>query len=126
MSYYPENTTLAPEEANFRYWGMCYVKYGKEKQVMENFKKIAAIFKEKKIPLGFETYQMEFGNDTPMFFYTEVGKSAAEFWASAEKSGEMMGEEVYEIWNETTKYFRKYEPTFGMYRPDLSYIPKEK
>ena len=126
MSYIPENPRLNPMEALFRYWGMCYVKPGKAEQVAANFKKMAEIFKENNIDTGFETYVVEFGNDTPLFFYSEIGKSSADFWAHADKTHELLGEEIFKIWNDTLTCFRRYEPTFGMFRPELSYIPKEK
>lgn len=126
MSYIPENPRLNPMEALFRYWGMCYVKPGNEKQVVANFKKIAEMFKEKNIDTGFETYVIEFGNDTPQYFYGEIGESGADFWTHADKTHEILGEEIFKIWNETMTYFRRYEPTSGTFRPDLSYTPKEK
>jgi len=126
MSYIPENPRLDPKEALFRSWGNCYVKPGKAEQVAANFKKIAEICKEKSIDTGWETYVVEIGNDTPVYFYSEIGKSGADFWANMDKIHELLGEEVFKIWNETLTCFRRYEPTFGMFRPELSHIPTEK
>jgi hypothetical protein len=126
MSYVPENPRLDPMEALFRYWGMCYVKPGKEAQVRKNFIKIAEMFKEKNIDTGFETYVVEFGNDTPCYFYTEIGKSAGDFWSHVENTNEQLGDEIMDIWNETVAYFRSYVPTTGRFRPDLSHFPEKK
>jgi len=126
LSYVPENPRLDSTEALFRYWGMCYIKPGKEKQVYDSFKKIAGIFKEKNIDTGFDTYIVEFGNDTPLIFYSEIGKSAGDFWTHVDKIHEMLGEEIFDIWYETMTSFRRYEPTVGMFMPELSHIPEKK
>lgn len=126
MSYVPENPRLDPAEALFRYWGMCYIKPGKEALVRENFRKIVELCKEKKLDTGFETYVVEFGNDTPCFFYAEIGKSAGDFWTHVEVTNEQMGDEIYDIWNETVTCFRRYEPGTGSFRPELSHFPEKK
>ena len=126
MSYVPENPRLDPAEALFRYWGMCYIKPGKAPQVRKNFRKIVELFKEKNIDTGFETYVVEFGNDTPCFFYSEIGKSAGDFWSHAESQSEQLGDEIMDIWNDTTTCFRRYVPTSGRFRPELSHLPETK
>ncbi len=125
MSYVPENPRLSPDEALFRLWGSCYVKPGKEKEVAENFKKIAAMWKEKGITTGWETYAIEMGTDMPVYFYSEIGNSAADFWNESDKIHEIIGEDITNLWMKTLKLFRKYEYHTGWYRPDLSYVPKK-
>ena len=126
MSYVPENPRLDSTEALFRYWGMCYIKSGKRAQVRKNFRKIVELCKDKKLDTGFETYVVEFGNDTPCFFYSEIGKSAGDFWSHAETTDEELGEEILDIWNETVTCFRRYVPTTGRFRPELSHLPEKK
>ena len=126
MSYVPENPRLDSTEALFRYWGICYIKPGKQGQVRKNFRKIVELFKEKKIDTGFETYVVEFGNDTPCFFYSEIGKSAGDFWSHAEIANEQLEDEIMDIWNETVTCLRRYVPTTGRFRPDLSHFPDKK
>jgi hypothetical protein len=126
MSYVPENPRLDPTEAHYRYWGMCYIKPGKLAQVRKNFRKIIELFKEKKIDTGFETYVVEFGNDTPCIFYSEIGKSAGDFWSHVATTNEQLGDEIYDIWNETVTCFRRYIPGTGRFRPELSHLPEKK
>jgi hypothetical protein len=126
MSYTPENPRLDPMEALFRYWGMCYVKPGKGPEVRKNFIKIVEMCKESNIDTGFETYNVEFGNDTPCYFYSEIGKSEADFWTHAEITNEKFDEEILDLWNETLACFRSYVPTTGRFRPELSHFPENK
>jgi hypothetical protein len=126
MSYTPENPRLDPMEALFRYWGMCYVKPGKGAEVRKNFIKIVEMCKEKNIDTGFNTYVVEFGNDTPCYFYSEIGKSAGDFWSHAENTHEQLEDEILEIWNDTLTCFRRYVPNTGRFRPELSYLPEQK
>jgi hypothetical protein len=126
MSYVPEKPRLDPTEALYRYWGMCYVKPGKRAQFRKNFRKIVELFKEKNIDAGFETYVVEFGNDTPCIFYAEIGKSAGDFWSHVEITNEQLGDEIWDIWNDTVSCFRRYVPTTGRFRPDLSHLPEKK
>ncbi len=124
MSYVPENPRLDPREALFRYWGSCYIKPGKQEQVRKNFIKIVEMCKEENIDSGWETYVVEFGSDTPCYFYTEIGKSAADFWTHSDTTSEMLGEEIGKIWNETLVCFRSYLPSTGRFCPELSYFPE--
>ena len=126
MSYVPENPRLDSADSLYRYWGMCYIKPGKIPQVRKNFRKIVELFKEKNIDAGFETYVVEFGNDTPCIFYTEIGKSAGDFWSHVEITNEQLGNEIYDIWNETVTFFRRYVPGTGSFRPELSHLPEKK
>lgn len=126
MSYVPENPRLAPGDALFRYWGMCYIKPGMGDQVRKNFIKIVEMCKEKNIDSGWETYIVEFGNDTPCYFYGETGKSAADFWAHADTVNEELGKEIEKTWNETLTCFRSYIPATGRFCPELSYFPENK
>ena len=105
---------------------MCYIKPGKGAKFRENFKKIVALFKEKNLDTGFETFVVEFGNDAPCYFYSEIGKSAGDFWSHVPIIHEQLGDAIWDIWNDTTTCFRRYVPGTGSFRPDLSYIPEEK
>jgi hypothetical protein len=126
LSYIPEKPRLKPEEMKFVYWGFCYVMPGKEKELEAQFKKIAALFKAKKVASGFNTFVGGIGLDLPLYIYTEVGKSPADFFLTSEKVMKIVDPEVTQLWNKTLTVMRKYEFKTGAYRPDLSYFPVKK
>lgn len=126
LSYIPEKPRLKPEEMKFVYWGFCYVLPGREREFEAQFKKIAALFKAKKIDGGFNTWVGGIGTDLPFYLYTELGKSSADFFLNEEKVMKLVDPEVTELWNQTLPLMRKYECKMGTYRPDLSYLPVKK
>jgi hypothetical protein len=126
LSYIPEKPRLKPEETKFVYWGFCYVLPGKEKDFEEQFKRIVALFKAKKIANGFNTWIGGLGTEQPFYFYTETGKSPADFFLTSEKTMKLVDPDVTNIWNAVLGLMRKYEFKMGSYRPDLSYAPAAK
>ena len=60
------------------------------------------------------------------FFYSEIGKSAGDFWSHVEITNEKFGDEIWDIWNDTLACFRSYVPTAGRFRPELSHLPEKK
>jgi hypothetical protein len=52
--------------------------------------------------------------------------SAADLWSQAEKRHQAMGKELPDLWWKAMDTIRKFEFKTGWFRPDLSYIPKEK
>lgn len=127
LSYTPESPRLKPEEANFMYWGFCYLLPGKEKEFEENSKKWVDLYKSKNISNGWNTFIGDIGTDMPFYFWTASGKSAADFWSQGEKETKILGEEeVMKLEQKDMALYRKYESKTGRPRPDLSYIPKEK
>lgn len=126
LSYVPENPRLKPEEATYIRWGLAYVKTYKVEEFEEIMKKWVALFKEKNIDGGFNTYMGEMGTDNPFYFWAEFGKSPADFFTWNEKALEMLGEEVDPLWMKTLGVLRNYESKSGMFRPELSYIPEKK
>lgn len=125
LSYMPEKPRLKPEEEKFFYWGRCFIQPGKEKEVAENFKKFASLYKDKGADMGWETYVGDIGTKMPVFYYVMYGKDAADFWGHSKKIDEIVGEEVGKIWEDTMTYLRKYDHKIGMYRKELSYTPKK-
>ncbi len=126
LSYIPEKPRLKPEEMTFVYWGFCSVLPGKEKELEAQFKKIVALFKAKNIDSGFNTWVGGIGYESPLYIYTESGKSPSDFWLNSEKVMKIVDPEATKLWNETLALMRKYEFKMGAYRPDLSYHPVKK
>jgi hypothetical protein len=126
LSYIPDLPRLKPEEMKFVYWGFCYLMPGKEKEFEAQFKKIVALFKAKKVDHGFNTWIGGIGTEMPLYIYSEVGKSPAEFFLAAEKTTKIVDPEATQLWNKALTLMRKYEFKMGTFRPDLSYAPAAK
>ena len=60
------------------------------------------------------------GSDLPLYVWSEVGKSAADFWSISENHDEILGDEAKALWKETLSLLRKFEYKTGMPRPELS------
>jgi len=61
----------------------------------------------------------------PLYFWVFAAKSLADFSSQDEKYVKMMGEDkVKALQSKTSSLLRKWETKTGMFRPDLSYIPK--
>jgi hypothetical protein len=126
LSYIPEKPRLKPEEMKFVYWGFCYVFPGREKEFEAQFKKIVALFKSKGVDNGFKCWAGGLGTEMPFYFYSETGKSPADFFLNSEKVMKLVDPEVTNIWNATLKLMRKFEFKIGAVRADMSYTPAAK
>jgi len=127
LSYSPEKPRLKPEEANFIYIGLCYVKPGKDKEFDEAFKKWVDLYKNNNITDGFDTFAGDIGTEMPFYFWTFRAKSASDFWIHSKVRNKKIGEEkVRTLHHKTVALFRKIEFKTGRFRPGFSYIPKEK
>jgi hypothetical protein len=125
LSYTPKKPSLKPEESNFIWWGFAYVLPGKEKEFEEVSKEWVALYKSKNIPDGYGTYIGDLGSDMPLYFWVFAAKSLADFSSQDEKYVKMIGEDkVKALESKTASLLRKWETKTGMFRPDLSYIPK--
>jgi len=123
LSYAPEKPRLKPEEANVVYWGFCYVLSGMEREFEEQVKKMAALYKAKKISQGFNSWAGGMGVDSPFYFYSETAKSAADLYLTEERVMKLVDPEATAIWKAMLGLMRKFEYKMGAYRPDLSYAP---
>jgi hypothetical protein len=126
LSYIPEKPRLKPEEEKFIYWGFCYVMPGREKEFEALFKQIVGLCKSKKLTIEFDTFVGGIGADAPLYFYTEYGRTIADFFMTSEKTDKILGPEITDIWNKVLSTLRKYEFKAGLVRPDLSYVPAAK
>lgn len=126
LSYKPEKPRLKPEEANFMVWIFCYIQPDKEREFEELCKEWVALYKRKNIPEKFDTYIGDIGTDMPFYFWEGRAKNAIDFYSQDEKEQEIFGGEHMELWSKTRATLRKFEFKTGWFRPDLSYMPKEK
>lgn len=126
ISYIPEKPRLKPGEEKFAYWGFCYVMPGRENEFELLFKKIVELCKAKKLAIQFNTFIGGIGTDAPLYFYTEFGRTAGDFFMTAEKTDKILGQDITDIWNKVMSLTRKYEFKMGSVRPDLSYAPAAK
>jgi len=126
ISYIPEKPRLKPEEAKFAYWGFCYVMPGREKEFEALFKKIVELCKSKKLTIQFNTFSGGIGTDASLYFYTEFGRTAGDYFMTAEKTDKILGQDITDIWNKVMSLMRKYEIKMGSVRSDLSYAPAAK
>ena len=126
LSYTSENPRLNPEEANFMFMPCCYVKPGKESEFEEICKAWVALDKSVKRADSYDMFVGDIGTETPFYFWVAKAKSAADFYKQQEVYGTKVGEKAMELWNKTMDLCRKYDEKTGMFRPDLSYTPKEK
>ncbi|NIM59870.1 MAG: hypothetical protein GTO16_13165 [Candidatus Aminicenantes bacterium] len=62
----------------------------------------------------------------PLYIGFATGKSASDLFIHWEKQQELEAEEGKALWEKTWAVCRKFETKTGWFRPDLSYIPKEK
>jgi hypothetical protein len=125
LSYAPEKPRLKPEEANFLYWGLCYVDFAKVEEFIEVLKEYITLYKSKNVASGFTTYQGGPGTDMPFYFFAMSGKSPADFFTEDEKTTKILeGEKSEELWKRFLGTLRKYEIKTGRYRSDLSYVPE--
>ena len=98
----------------------------KEKELEEVFKQWVALSKENNSGNGFNTFKAEMGVEMPYYFWTETGKSAADYYTEGERESKQMGEQkVADLWGKTIALFKKFETKTGMPRPDLSVMPKK-
>jgi hypothetical protein len=126
LSYTPESARLKPEEKDFIFWDFYYIQPGMEREFEELNKEWVALYKNNNIPVEYDFYVGDIGTEMPVYFYAESGKNDVDFWTQHEKSWKLFGKEGGDLWKKTIVLVRKREMKTGRYRPDLSYIPKEK
>jgi hypothetical protein len=126
LSYASENPRLKPDEANFMYMPNCYVKPGNESEFEEIAKEWVALDKSVNRTDSYDMFVGDIGTETPLYFWLARAKSAADFYNQQEVYGTKAGEKIMELWNKTMALCRKYDEKTGMFRPDLSYMPKGK
>jgi hypothetical protein len=126
LSYTPESPRLQPEEAIYRHWILYYIQPDKEKEFHEILKKFVDQPKLKNVTDGYEILIGGIGMDAPVCIVALSGKSAADFEAHYEKIWEVLGEEAMALVQKLVAMARGFEIKTAWFRPDLSYIPKEK
>lgn len=126
LTYFQGNPRFKPEEANFMFWRFCHVLPGKESEFEDICKEWVKLDTEVKRSDAYSTFVVEIGTEMPLYFWTVRGISAADFHKQQEIYGTKAGDESMELWNRTLALIKKLEDKTGWFRPDLSYMPKEK
>jgi hypothetical protein len=102
------------------------VQPGMGKQIEESWKAQAALFRRKSISHTWEVYAGDIGTEMPFYIYMERANRAGSFFTEADKLFEEAGEEFIGLVEKERSCYRKLEIKTGRFRPDLSYLPKEK
>ena len=126
LSYAPESPRLQSEEANYRLWIWYYIQPDKEKEFQEVLKKFVPMAKSKSITDGYNIYVGGMGLDIPVYLVEFRAKSPADFETNNEKAWKLLGEEGKALLQKLFALTREREIKAGWFRPDLSYMPKEK
>lgn len=126
LSYAPEKQMKAPEEASFVCLNFFYIQPGKEAEFERTLKEGVAFYKHINFPFGFDVYVGDMGTEMPMYIYLSKAKDAADFFAEHDEAFKLHTEEAIKLRRKTFATIRKIDVKTGMFRPDLSYMSKEK
>ncbi len=126
LSYTPESPRLQPEEANYRKWIWYYIQPDKAEEYEEILKKFIPLAQSKNVTDGYNIYSGGIGMDVPAYLVAFSAKSAADFETHYEKAWELLGEEGKALMQKMFALTRELEVKTGWFRPELSYLPKEK
>jgi len=124
LSYVPENPRAKMEEEPFARVDYYYLKPGTESEAEQIAKDYAKLFREKKIPDGFQIYMAMSGHDLPLLVAVIPAKSPADFAATDEKTAAALGDALKTLQGRALAITRRIEHKDSWYRPDMSYMPK--
>jgi len=126
LSYTPESPRLQPEEANYRKWIWYYIQPDKAEEYQEILKKFIPLAQSKNVSDGYNIYVGGIGMDLPAYLVAFSAKSAADQETHYERIIESLGEEAVALLQKMFSLTRELDIKTGWFRPDLSYMPKEK
>lgn len=126
ISYIPENPRLKVEEGDFIFVEFNYIQPGKKKEYEDVLQEWLVLFKKKNLAEGVYVLEGDIGTDMPIYIYILSGKNYADFFNHFSEMWELLGEEANALFKRERSNHRKYEYKTGWFRPNLSYIPKEK
>jgi hypothetical protein len=126
LSYSPENPRLKPEEESFAVWSFYYIIPGMEDEFEAVSKEWVNLHREKNWGNGYKCYSGDFGTEIPVYLVIWKTKSEADALINLEKSIDVFGEEGKRLEEKGATLLRGFTMKRGWFRPDLSYIPKEK
>ncbi len=126
ISYIPEKAEDESEGANFYVWHIDYVYPGKEGEYEAIHKEWVAMNKRLNTPSAYNLYVGEMGIEGPVYIGMESAKSPSEWYKNNEEFWETAGKEGQERLNRSRKLIRKFESKHIWFRPEISYLPKEK
>ena len=126
ISYNPEKVEGEQEEDTFYVWHIDYVIPGKEAEYEAIYKEWANMNKSTNYSSAYNLYAGEMGLEGPVYIGMSSGKSMSQWYKGYEEFWEEVGEEGQERNERRRKLIRKHETKHLWFRPELSYIPKEK
>jgi hypothetical protein len=121
LSNMPDGTMKFSQPQYFR-WGLCYIKFGFEDKLVQNWEKWIDLFKENQLEIGWNLYTGIIGTENPFFVWAEFYDSPLDMATKRAKAYLNITNQSDKLWNESLQYLRKIEYKTGWYRPDLSYI----
>ena len=119
-SYPALSYKTAPADENFRDVMFWEVLPGKEKEAEEVLKGWAKLYDAKKVPVGFETLKITFG-ERPMDVLAAWGKDEADLATRFKKAQELLGEDLGKMWNKTMSITQRYYSKRGNILPNVCY-----
>lgn len=121
LSYVPADPRINSNETRFVHLTYYYVDpahIGDAEQVAKDY---VALFKAKNIAEAFTTWQVVFGNDTPLYLVAAYGKSPLDFYTANEQVNAAIRAEAGALEARALGASRKVESRDAVYRPDLSF-----
>jgi hypothetical protein len=123
LSYHPEESIV--EQGNFVQVDVHNVKPAMNEQFKDAVKRAVAAFEKAGAKLGFDAYEIEFGQGS--YSFVTFAESAAQFYSQpnagailAEAEGPEFAEKLFAEWRDCIDGF---ETSDWRYRPDMSYVP---
>lgn len=123
LSYRPKESMT--DQPGFARVGVHHVKPGMGDRFKELVKRVVTDFGKAEAALGFDGYEVQFGEGS--FVFVTLAKDASQFYAQPESSeilakaeGEEAAAEMFQEWRECITDFAATNWTF---RPELSYTP---
>ena len=121
LSYVAATPRIKPEERRFIHLQFYYIDAAHTAEAEQAGKDIAALFKAKNVPDGYNVYQAVTGMDLPVYIVSVGARSAADFYANDERTQALLGGDMRPLQARVLSYTRKYEVKDASVRPELSY-----
>ncbi len=123
MSYHPKEPLSS--DPRFVRVGVHHVKPAMTRQFKDLVKRVVAAYQKAEAPLGFDAYEVEFGQGS--FAFVSEADNAAQFYSQpqtgeilAQAEGAEVSQQLFQEWRDCIS---AYEISDWAYRPDLSYTP---
>ena len=123
LSYRPDNPRIADGEAGFARVTFLYPHPAHVPEVEAALLEFAALSKKSGIRDGYGVYTDAVGGEGPVYTIRSVAKSEVDYYETAAKNAEAMGEEAAALRAKVGPMLRKIEFSASVPRPDLGYTP---